>query len=62
MDINMMVNLAIPVLAVVAAAGGAKVTLNGTKKRVEKLETRSDQVIDRLARIETKLDILMEKK
>lgn len=48
-----------------AAYGGIKVALNGTKDRVMKLEeelgTHKSETIDRLARIETKLDVFMEK-
>lgn len=52
-----------------AAFGGVKVALNGTRARVteikvdlkehiEKDERLQDETIDRLARIETKLDML----
>lgn len=41
------------------AWGTVKVTLNGTKARVEKLEEAKDDHTDRLARIETKIDILL---
>jgi hypothetical protein len=67
----------LPVAAAAASAGGAwgaiKVMLNGTRDRVKKLEnifelhTRNEQdrdgfVIDRLARLETKLDLLIADK
>lgn len=42
-----------------AAAGGVKVALNGTKERVKKLETKHDDQAERLARIEGKLDFLV---
>lgn len=44
-----------------AAWGAVKVTLNGTKARVEKLEAHSIETTDRLARIETKVDQLLRK-
>lgn len=64
---------AISLLAVGGAWGGAKVALNGTRERVKEVQahlqkhTEDDNIIqremiDRAARIETKLDILMEKK
>lgn len=54
-----------------AAFGGAKVALNGTRQRVKDLaedfkaheeqdESLQMETIDRLARIETKLDILVK--
>jgi hypothetical protein len=54
--------IAIPLLAIGGAWGGARHAINGTVKRVDKLEDRSDRTIDRLARIETKIDILVENK
>ena len=51
-----------PLLAIAGAWGGAKVALNGTRERVKDLEKDVDEIkvdtIDRLARIETKLDAL----
>lgn len=55
-----------------AAWGGSQVALNGTRKRVMELREWADKheatdkssqldTTDRLARIETKLDVLMEK-
>lgn len=48
-------------LATGGAWGAVKVTLNGTKDRVKKLEESQTDNIDRLARIETKIDRLMER-
>ena len=63
MDYFEMVKLAIPLLAIGGAYGGAKVALNGTRERVKDLEKDVDEIkvdtIDRLARIETKLDALV---
>ena len=42
------------------AFGGVKVALNGTKQRVEKIEANQDRNNDRLARIETKVDLLVD--
>ena len=53
--------LAIPLIAIGGAWGGAKHAINGTAKRVEKLENTQTQVLDRCARMETKIDILLEK-
>jgi hypothetical protein len=54
-------------LPAVAAFGGAKVALNGTRSRVKKLETRTEDLDSRthkmnesLTRIETKTDILLK--
>lgn len=44
-----------------AAWGGSKSALNGTKKRVEHLESDNKDVRDRLARMEGKLDSLLER-
>lgn len=55
-----------------AAWGGAKVALNGTRSRVQRIESVLDEhidedeqlnrdSIDRLARLETKIDILLQK-
>jgi len=59
-----------PFLAIGGAWGGAKVALNGTRNRVKTLETNLEvhkaasaiqhiEAIDRLARIETKIDIVI---
>jgi hypothetical protein len=63
----MLINLATLLFSGGAAWGGAKVALNGTRERVKNLETTMQrhtdadealqrEVIDRLARIETKLE------
>lgn len=44
------------------AWGVVKATMNGTKQRLSRLENFEHRVDDRLARIETKIDFLMEKK
>ena len=67
MEVLELLKLAAPLLAVGGAWGGAKVALNGTRDRVRKMETdfqahelkdqvRQIEIIDRLARIETKLE------
>lgn len=61
MDIADILQAGVLLVAVGASWGGARVALNGTKKKVDKLETAKNDMIDRLARIETKLDILMRK-
>lgn len=68
-----LIKIATPLLAIGGAWGGAKVALNGTRERVKGIDTKLEahmkedeqlqrEMIDRSARIETKLDILMEKK
>lgn len=42
------------------AYGAVKTALNGTKERVKELEIDSKDSRDRLARIETKIDFLIE--
>lgn len=53
--------LAVPLLAIGGAWGGAKVALNGTRDKVKALETKQTDHADRLARIETKIDYIVEK-
>jgi len=57
--------LAIQALGGATVVGGAygavKTALNGTKERVKELEKDSKDAHDRLARIETKLDFLVER-
>lgn len=61
------IKIAIPLLAVGGAWGGAKAALNGTRNRVKEIEQDLEdhkavsqaqhvESIDRLARIETKID------
>jgi hypothetical protein len=68
-----MIGAAAGLLSVGGAYGGAKVALNGTRERVKELQEDFEQhtaddtaiqreTIDRLARIETKLDYLKEEK
>ena len=45
-----------------AAWGAAKVALNGTRQRVKELEESDRLTIERLARIETKIDLILEKR
>ena len=73
MDIWEFVKLATPLLAIGGAWGGAKVALNGTRERVKQMDSKLEkhmdedeamqrEMIDRAARMETKIDILLEKK
>jgi len=61
MDIASILAIATPtaVFSLGAAWGGAKVALNGTRKKVERLEAHDEENRDRLARIETKQDMLI---
>ena len=43
------------------AWGSVRQALNGTRERVKRIESEHDDHKDRLARIETKIDILLEK-
>ena len=67
MELLELLRIATPLLAVGGAFGGAKVALNGTRARVVKLESRSDDhdnefksINKTLTRVETKQDLLME--
>jgi hypothetical protein len=77
MDITIFefVKLGVPLLAIGGAYGGAKVAINGTRERsketrdllsehIKEDESLQREMIDRAARMETKLDMLiaMEKK
>jgi hypothetical protein len=62
MDVQTILMIATPVASVGAAWGGAKVALNGTRLRVKELEQADRDKTDRLARIETKIDMLLEKR
>lgn len=44
-----------------SAWGAVKVGMNGTKARLDKLEEEHDGIVDRLARVETKIDMLLER-
>ena len=61
MDYLEMVKISIPLLAIGGAWGAAKVALNGTRDKVYDLEKKQDDHADRLARIETKIDYIVEK-
>lgn len=67
------IKVAAPLLAIGGAWGGAKVALNGTRERVKAVDTKLNAhiekhteqqmvLVDRTARIETKLDSLLENK
>lgn len=73
MELLELLKIASPFLAIGGAWGGAKVALNGTRERVKEVhqdlkvhiaddESVQRDMIDRAARIETKLDVLMENK
>ena len=69
MDPILIIQIAVPLLAIGGAWGGAKVALNGTKERVQEIKVEIAELdnahaalLDRAARIETKIDMLMEKK
>jgi len=72
MDYIVIAQVAVPLLAIGGAWGGAKAALNGTRTRVKEIEDdlkehmKEDEelqreMIDRAARMETKIDILLEK-
>lgn len=64
MDVLSIASVAGPTALVTAGAAWAsvKVKLNGTAERVKQLEAAHVAHTDRLARIETKIDLLLEKK
>lgn len=68
----MLISLMTVVATVAAAFGGVKVALNGTVKRVNSIDEKltqhirdevviETQVAERLVRVETKIDALVEK-
>ena len=68
MDPILLMQIAVPLLAIGGAWGGAKAALNGTKDKVKEikeeiaeLDNAHAALLDRAARIETKIDMLMEK-
>ena len=63
MDLSTTALIAIPTVLVSggAAWGAAKQALNGTRERVQKLEEKTDHHADTLARVETKVDILIDR-
>lgn len=52
-----METLLLPLLAFAASWGGVRVSLNGTKKRVEKIDDTVQDINVRLGRVEGKLDV-----
>ena len=72
-DLLHYVSMSIPFLAGAAAWGGAKMARQDDRVLLAKLEDRQDEhekqdtaihteMIDRMARVETKIDILLEKR
>lgn len=60
--------LVVGALSLGGAWGGAKAALNGTRERVQKVEARTDahdeklsKQGEQLARVETKIDILLDR-
>ena len=47
-------------ISIGGAWGATKTAMNGTKERVKVLEVENKDTADRLARIETKIDILVD--
>lgn len=69
MDWSILIVLLTPLVTAGAAIGGIKVGLNGSRERIRKIETNVDEhkiltearhleTVQRLTRIETKLDTL----
>ena len=50
------------VFAAGSAWGAVKVGMNGTKDRLKHLEEEHEGIVDRLARVETKIDMLLERR
>ena len=64
-----MIQYALPLLAIGGAWGGAKVAFNGSKQRISKVEETLEkhddvhiELIKQGTRMETKIDMLLEKK
>lgn len=70
MDVGTLIQIGGPLLAIGGAWGGAKMALNGTRERVYRMERQfrehefademlQRETIDRLARIEVKLELIL---
>ena len=60
LTIAVMIAAGTGLVSVGGAYGAVKTAMNGTKERVKVLEVENKDTADRLARIETKIDILVE--
>ena len=61
MDYLQMIQMAVPLLAIGGAWGGAKVALNGLHKRVDKLETGQIKLLVTCGKMETNIERILEK-
>jgi len=55
------IQYALPVLAIAGAWGGAKVSINGLNKRVDKLEDGQVRLLVSCGKMETNIERLLEK-
>ena len=56
-----MIQFVVPLLAIAGAWGGAKVSINGLHKRVDKLEGGQSKLLVSCAKMETNIERLLEK-
>ena len=62
MDYIEMAQLGIPLLALAGGLGGVKAIINGTVKRVDKIESTQLELVRSVSSMETKIYILVERK
>lgn len=55
------IQFVVPLLAVAGAWGGAKVSINGLQKRVDKIEVSQTSLLVSAAKMETNIERLLEK-
>lgn len=61
MDYLQIAQMVVPLLAVAGAWGGAKVSINGLHKRVDKLEGGQIKLLVSCGKMETNIERLLEK-
>lgn len=61
MDYIQMASIGVPLLALAGGFGGVKAIVNGTIKRVDKIETTQLELVRSVSSMEAKLDILIDR-
>ena len=62
MDYIQMASIGVPLLALAGGLGGVKAIVNGTLRRVDKIEDTQLELVRSVSSMETKIDILVERK